>query len=185
MTPTVYLHHASRVADAMFLRATERQIEDGFLDYNTLYKMDDYDIVNMFKVSKGYTKDIGMMLDKRRLFKKVLILAWNDLNEDTIDNLIKLRGDIPSWRRIEAEMANDCKTDDGYIILDIPKLPAYGESSVSILKDGRVLRLEDMSPLAKMLEEAHKNQWSIGVYTPKDNIVKASKGLADLESYLE
>ncbi len=184
MTPTVYLHPASRVADAMFLRATERAIEKGSLDYNVLYKMDDYDIQNMFKDSTDYVHDIGVMLEKRQLFKKFLVMSWNDLDDESITELIKLRNNLKRWRRIESEMAEACKIDEGYIILDIPKMPSYGDGNVSILKDGKVQGLEDMSPLVKILKEAHKNQWSIGVYTPKDNIDKASKKLADLDNYL-
>ena len=82
-------------------------------------------------------------------------------------------------------MANDYQIDDGYLILDIPEIPSYGEDDVLILKDGKVKSLDKMSPLIGILKGAHKNQWSIGVYTPKDNLVKVSKGLTDLESYLE
>ncbi len=146
--------------------------------------MDDYDIQNMFSNSTEYVHDIGVMLEKRQLFKKFLVRSWNDLDDESITELIKLRNNIKRWRRIESELAEDCKIDDGYIILDIPKMPSYGEGDVSILIDEKVQELEDLSPLVKILKGAHKNQWSIGVYTPKDNIDMASKKLADLNSYI-
>ena len=129
-------------------------------------------------------QDIGAMLEKRQLFKKFLVRSWNDLDSDSIRELIKLRDDLKRWRKIESEMAEACRIDEGYIILDIPKLPSYGECDVSILIDGRVQGLEEMSSLAKILKEAHKTQWSMGVYTPKENIEKASKKLARLDEYI-
>ncbi|MFQ6135938.1 MAG: HD domain-containing protein [Candidatus Hydrothermarchaeales archaeon] len=183
MTPTVYFHHASRVADAMFLRATEKAIEDGVLDYNELYEMDDYDIQNLFNNSSGYVHDIGGMFAQRRLFKKAALLFRNDLDEGVVETLVMLRNNLTKWRRIEAEMAEDCNVASGYIILDIPPMPEYREGEVFISRDGETLKLEDASPLAGILREAHKNQWSVGIYTPKENLDKVSKACRELERY--
>lgn len=183
MIPTVYLHHASRIADAMFLRAIERIIEEG-LDYEMLSKMDDYDIQNLFRSSEGYVREMGRRFDERRLFKKAYVRAWNELEVDLREKIIALREDIRKWKKIEENLAEDCGLERGYVLLDIPEVPEYGELDAKLLKDGQILKLEEESPLVGILREAHKGQWNIGVYSPKEHLKVISKACENLEGYL-
>lgn len=181
MTPTVYLHHTSRIADAMFLKATERAIEEGLLHYEMLYKMDDYDIQNLFRNSSGYVREMGERFDERKLFKKAYSREWYELDASLRDKLLKLRRKVEKWRKLEDEIAGECSLNRGYVLLDIPSLP-YKEMRASILKDGKLLKLEEASPLVKILKEAWKGQWDVAIYTPKEHVEKVSK--VELEDYL-
>lgn len=183
MIPTVYLHHASRIADAMFLKAIERAIEEG-LDYKMLYKMDDYDVQNLFRSSEGYVRDIGRMLDRRELFKKAFVKSWSDFDDELRNKMISLRENPKDWREIEEAVAKECGLKKGYVILDIPPIPEYGEMDAKIHKDGMLLRLEEESPLVRILREAQKEQWSVGIYTPKENLKKVMKACEKIEDYL-
>jgi hypothetical protein len=183
MIPTVYLHHASRIADVMFLRATERAIEEG-LDYKQLYKMDDYDIQNLFRSSEGYIRDIGRRIDERRLFKKAYVRGWNELSEDFREKLLSLREDVKRWREVENTIAGDCGLGPGYVLLDIPPLPEYSEMDAEIFKEGKISRLEEESPLVKILMEGQKVQWNIGVYSPKEKLGEVMKACEKLEEYI-
>ncbi|MBI5253592.1 MAG: HD domain-containing protein [Euryarchaeota archaeon] len=181
MIPTVYLHHTSRIADAMFLRATERAIEEGLLRYEMLYKMDDYDVQNLFRNASGYVRDIGERFDERKLFKKACSKGWHELDAPLRDRLLKLRGRVEKLRKLEDEIAGDCKVASGYVLLDVPPLP-YKEMRAFILRDGKLLRLEEASPLVKILNEAQKEQWDVAIYTPKERVEKVSK--VELEDYV-
>lgn len=184
MMPTVYLHHASRVADAMFLKAMEKAIEQGFLDYKQLYRMDDYDIQNLFRTSSGYVQDIGKRFDERRLFKKAYVKEWHALDAVVRDRLISLRKNVEKWREIEDEIARDCGLEQGYVLLDIPQVPTYKEMSALIMKDEKIFRLDEISPLVEILKEAQKSQWSMGIYTPKEHLEKVSGICTNLKAYL-
>lgn len=182
MTPTVYLHHTSRIADAMFLKAMERAIEDGLLDYEMLYKLDDYDVQNVFRSSSGYVREIGERFDKRDLFKKACARNWYELDERQRNKLIGLRRNIKRWKGIEKEIADDCKLSSDYILLDVPAVPPYKETSTVVLNEGRALKIDRASPLVGILKEAQKTQWNASIYAPKEKLKKVSK--VDIGAYL-
>ncbi|NOZ77169.1 MAG: HD domain-containing protein [Euryarchaeota archaeon] len=182
MIPTVYLHHTSRIVDSMFLHATERAIEEGIFDYHSLVEMDDYDIQNVLRNSPGYVGEIGERFDRRRLFKKAQMLGWKALGDEMRDRLMALRRDIKTWKRLESEISADCGTEEGYVLVDIPPGPDLKEMGTRIVKDGEFRRIEDESLLVRILREAQKGQWSVGVYCPEE-LVEKVRGV-ELEAYL-
>ena len=184
MIPTVYLHRTSRIADVMFLKATERAI-DGGLDYRELYRMDDFDILNIFRESKGYVKDISERIENRRLFKTVCNFTWDELGWDLVSKAASLREDVSRLKKVEEQIAEDSGAGDGYVLLDIPPLPDYAEMDAHVLRDGDVIKLEEASPLVGILREAQKSQWNIAVYTPQEHVAKVKKTCKNLEGYLE
>ena len=184
MIPTVYLHHASRIADAMFLKATEVAIEQGELDFEELIKMDDYQVMNFFRTSKGYVGEIGERFDQRRLFKKVLVKGWHDLTPSLRERILALREDVKRLSQIEREMAEDAGVDYGYVLLDVPPEPSYRELDALIAQGERIKRIEEVSPLVGVLKVAQKSHWSLGIYAPKEHVERVRRVTASLESYL-
>lgn len=184
MTPTVYLHHASRIADAMFLRAMERAVSDGLVDYRSLYEMDDYDAMCLLRGASGYAEEMGARLDTRKLFKRAYIGEWRDVKPQMREALLNLRQEVSRWRALEVDIAGECGLEEGYLILDIPPLPAYQELETLVVKDGEVFKIKELSPLMDILMDAQKSQWSFGVYTPRENVEKVSQVCEQLESYL-
>jgi HD superfamily phosphohydrolase len=185
MTPTVYLHHASRIADAMFLRATERAVEDGILELDKLFGMDDFDLQTLFRGGGGYVKEIGKRLDERRLFKQ----AWFR-DESTVDvelkaKFLSLMQDIKRWSRVEEAIAKDSGLEPGYVIIDIPPMAKYAEKNASIYDGVKIHRLDALSPIVKILQETHGAQWSVGVYTPREYVGKVAKVCEDIEGYID
>jgi HD superfamily phosphohydrolase len=181
MIPVVYLHHTARIADSMFLKATEKAIEEDLVDYHALSRMDDYDVMNLLRNSPGYVGDIGKSLDTRKLFKNVDVLGWRDMEPEIRDIIISLRQDVKKWKDMETQMAQDLGVDDGYVILDIPPLPNMQEMDAKILKDEGVAKIETESLLVKVLREAQIGQWNTGIYTPAEHLEKVRK--IDLEGY--
>lgn len=183
MIPTVYLHHTSRIADAMFLRATEVAIADG-LDYKAFTRMDDYDIISLFRKSGGYTGEISERFDNRRLFKCAYTCNWNEMGEDFKNRIISLKGDAEGIAHVESEISEDAGAGEGYVLLDIPKVPDYREMDARILINGRVKKIEEASPLVGILREAQKSQWNIAVYSPKEHQKKVKKTCENFEGYI-
>lgn len=194
MIPTVYLHHTSRIADAMFSKATEVAMEEGDLDFGALCKMDDYDILNLFRSSKGYVRDIGERFDKRLLFKTAYSRGWQGIDDidgineiggrdkKTNDLIVELRKNIKKWKAMEDRIAEDYNIEKGYVLLDVPKAVNLKEMDIKIIKDKRLTGIDRESPLAGILKDAQKAAWSFNIYTPKEN-VKRMSGI-EIESYL-
>ena len=184
MIPTVYLHHASRIADAMFLKATEVAIEQGKLEFRELIKMDDYEVMGFFRSAQGYVGDIGERFDQRRLFKKALVKAWGELKPALRERVLALRQDVKRLSRIEAELAEDAGIEYGYVLLDVPPEPSYRELEALIAEEDEIKRIEDISPLVSVLRVAQKSHWSLGIYTPRRYLERVRRVAANLESYV-
>jgi hypothetical protein len=184
MIPTVYLHRTSRIADVMFLKATEAAIAAG-LDYTEFHRMDDFDILNIFRESTGYVKDISERIENRRLFKNVCGFTMNDIGWELVSKAIALREDVPRLKKVEEEIATDSGAGPGYVLLDIPPLPDYREMDAHILKGSDVIKIEEASPLVGILREAQKVQWNAAVYTPKEHLEKVKKACENFEGYLD
>lgn len=184
MIPTVYLHRTSRIADVMFLKAAEAAIAEG-LDYREFHRMDDFDILNLFRNSKGYIKDISARIENRRLFKNACSFTWEDLGWDLVNKAAALREDVPRLKKVEEEIADESGAGDGYVLLDIPPLPDYSEMDAHVLKDDEVIKIEEASPLVGILREAQKAQWNSAVYTPGEHREKVKKACENFEGYLD
>ncbi len=184
MTPTVYLHHASRIADAMFLRATERAVEEGALELEALFRMDDFDIQTMFRGAEGYVKEIGGRLDERRLFKQAWFQDESRVGDELKTLFLGLMDDVKRWGRVEEEIARDCRLEPGYVIIDIPPLAKYEEKNALVHDGDRIRPLDKISPIVKILQDTQSAQWSVGVYTPEEHVGKVAKVCEGIEGYL-
>ena len=168
MTPTVYLHHTSRIADAMFLKATERAIEEGILNEELLYRMDDCSMQNLFRSARGYVGEIGERFDRRELFKKAYSASLRAFDEESREKIYELRRDLTRWRRIEVELAADAGLDEGYVLLDLPPFKEYTEIKGNVVVGGELKRIEDESHLIRILHQAQEEVLSVAVYVPKE-----------------
>ena len=184
MTPTVYLHHTSRIADAMFLRATERAVENGTLELESIFSMDDFDLQNLFRTAEGYVKEIGRRLDERRLFKQAWFKDESVVDEDLKLGFLSLMKDVKRWGKVEEEIAGDCGLDPGYVIIDLPPIAKYEEKNALVYDGEKIASLDKISPIVKILQDTQSAQWSVGVYTPEEHIGKVAKVCEGIEGYL-
>jgi len=184
MTPTVYLHKTSRIADAMFLRAMGRAIEEKKLKIKELHKMDDYHIQAMFRSSSGYIKDIGERFDSRRLFKSVKTFGWNELTGEIREKVMKIKKDLHRWRKIEKELEEECGIREGYLILDISPISLKTEINIKVSENEKKTKLAKLSPLVKILQEYYKAQWNVAIYTEEKYVKRVEKRVGDISRYL-
>ncbi|UZE92791.1 MAG: HD domain-containing protein [Methanosarcinales archaeon] len=161
MHPTVYYHHVSRIAEAMFAHAIEELIRSG-LDPVELSGMDDYELMMLLRSSKGYSKEICERMDNRRLFKRALYVGKDSVN---VERMLKLRDEA---RKVESEIAKESGVPEGHVLLDIPKRPEMIEMKARVMVNGEMKRLDEISHLVRILVDAQWDNWKLGVYAPEE-----------------
>ena len=168
MHPTVYFHHVSRIGEAMLSHATEELIEAG-LEPDMLRRMDDYELMNALRGSKGYPRDIAERMDQRRLFKRAIYVGKDSVDIDRIQEIGS------HYKKIEREIEMEAGLPEGYVLLDIPKRPEVAEGRSRIMINDEMKRLDEASHLVQILVEAQWDNWKLGVYTPEEHRVKVEK----------
>jgi HD superfamily phosphohydrolase len=159
MYPSVYNHHVGRITGAMYSGALESAIESLQLDPFELQLMDDYEINVRMRNMEGYPADIIRRLNDRNLFKRALFVGF-----DAVDrNIVRY---AKAHREIETEIARLAGVDPGYVIVDIPKVPEFRERNTRVLtENGQLKYIDDVSSMARIVEESYVEDWRMGVYT--------------------
>jgi len=189
MNTSVYYHHVTRISEAMCSRAVEYMIENGELDPKRLRQMDDIDLIASMRNSSGHGGELTRRLDARKLYKRALYTGLEEAGK----GVLKYRDKI---ERAEKEIAELAGVDQECVLVDIPKTPEMLEMKAMIKTDHKMILLKDASHFVSILQEAHMDNWRMGVYSPKEhceavgkaakeyfNIKKATKQfkLSDLE----
>lgn len=162
MHPSVYYHHVSRIAETMFTRAVQDLIDKGILDPFKLRQMEDARLFEMIRADEGYAGELAKRLDERRLYKRALHVGIDAVGE----NVLRYRGKV---ERVENEIAEMVGIDSREILIDIPKRPEIAEMKALIKVDGKMLRLDKASNIVATIENAHEDNWRMGVYTLKEH----------------
>ncbi|MDY0386556.1 MAG: HD domain-containing protein [Methanolobus sp.] len=177
MHPSVYYHHVSRIGETMFTRAVDDLIQKKSLNAFDLRKMDDSRLFEMIRNDDGYAGELAAKLDNRKLYKRALYVGFDEVGE----GVLKHRKHI---ERIEVEIAEDVGIEPKDVLIDIPKSPEIAEMKALVKVNNRMLRLDEASNVVAILEQAHRDNWKMGVYTPKeyrDDVTKAAKVFFDVK----
>ena len=59
----------------------------------------------------------------------------------------------------------DSGVDQRYVLVDSPPAPEVPEGSFPVMINTEVMQLREVSPVARILEDAHRATWRLGVYT--------------------
>jgi HD superfamily phosphohydrolase len=161
MNPTVYQHHVARISKTMLRRGTERVLEAGVADADTVRRMDDYALHETLRRCDE-TSEIARRLDERDLLKRAV---WAEL--DAVPGEI-LGADHEQRREMEREVAAAAEVDPTTVLLDVPSEPEMTESTSRVLVNGEVRRLAEQSTLVNALRAAQRDQWRLGIYAPAE-----------------
>jgi HD superfamily phosphohydrolase len=172
MNTSVYYHHVTRIAESMCSRAVEYMIENHELDPSGLRQMDDIDLVAAMRKASGYAGELSRRLDDRKLYKRALYVGLEDAGK----GVLKYRDKI---QRAENEIAEMAGVDPQYVLVDIPKTPEMLEMRAMIKTDHRMIPLNEASHFVSILQEAHMDNWRMGVYSPKENCEAVGKAARD------
>ncbi|WP_292387736.1 HD domain-containing protein [Methanosarcina sp. UBA5] len=172
MNTSVYYHHVTRISEAMCSRAVEYMIENNELDPFRLRYMDDIDLVASMRKAAGYAGELSRLLDARKLYKRALYVGLADVGKAVLRHRDRIR-------RVEKEIAEQAGVDPEYVLVDIPKTPEMLEMQAMIKTDHKMIPLNEASHFVSILQEAHMDNWRMGVYSPKEHCEVVGKAARD------
>ncbi|MCW3131616.1 MAG: HD domain-containing protein [Candidatus Methanospirare jalkutatii] len=132
MYPTVYNHHTTRIAQAMFIRALEaylEECEDARAFAFTLRRMDDYEVNVLLRHAKGFPREMIERINERRLFKRAFYRKMSEIDAGILSEL----EDERKCKEIEAEIARRARVERSLVILDVQRRETAEESAAKVL----------------------------------------------------
>ncbi|MGA9188788.1 MAG: HD domain-containing protein [Methanosarcina sp.] len=174
MNTSVYYHHVTRISEAMCSRAVEYMIENKELDPLRLRQMDDIDLVAAMRnaTGSGYAEELSRQLDARKLYKRALYVGLEDVGKGVLRHRDRIR-------RAEKEIAELAGVDPRYVLVDIPKTPEMLEMRAMIKTDHKMIPLNEASHFVSILQEAHMDNWRMGVYSLREHCEAVGKAARD------
>jgi len=165
MRPAVYFHHVSRIAASMFVLAAITDLHVRGESGEELVSGDDAACFQRLLNSPSPTaRDLARRLYRRDLYKRAVYVGLDRVDAHRLQQRLGHAGE----RRIADEIAAVAGVDPASVLVDIPRLPSTMSMGVRIRNRHALVRLEDVSPLARTLNETRRQQWRLGVYAPRD-----------------
>ncbi len=178
MNPTVYNHHVARISKTMLRRAVSLLAADeqlrthlgspsidwgGADALHPLRRATDHDVLHALQATAS-TRPLVRRLLHRDLYKRAV---WTERGRVPAAVLEADRSRLDDHRRAIAETAG---LDPTSVLLDVPRSSPMREASSRVIVNGHLRRLGEQSPLVGALEEHHRSQWRLGVYTPAEHV---------------
>lgn len=169
MRPAVYYHHVCRISECMISAGIRRMIDDGFSAAD-IKAMDDIQLFTAMASAEGYAAEMAWRIKSRRLFKRAVYVGLEGLDPSLLKS---------SETRIAQEIADLAGLSPDFVLVDNPPLPDSPEGDFPvILEDEEMKSLREVSPLAAILERAHRSTWRFGVYCPEGDRETVSSSAA-------
>ena len=177
MYQTVYRHHTKRIVESMFSHALNDIIENKKVSYQDFLLMDDIDLVSFLRHSGGFSQEIMMRIDSRRLYKTVFQERIQLVEENYRKEMIESR------ESIQKKISGDYGIEEGRVLLDLGE-SKMSEFMIKVEDDlGRLKRIDEVSNLAKVLEKSELEKLTFCIYAAPGELNKF-KGF-DPQDYIE
>jgi uncharacterized protein len=166
MFSSVYFHKTVRIAEQMVARAVERSKAS----IAAIQKMVDHELIGWLVDQGGFSREVALRIKYRKLFKRAVAWATDDLTEGMRDALRPLTSDRTARRQAEDALARRAGLDPGRVIIDIPlpellvSEPRIAQTDIAVVdEDGGVARLSRVSPLGRALQLRAVSDWAVMV----------------------
>jgi hypothetical protein len=169
MYAAVYLHHTTRIAEMMLLRAAQSVSEK----LRNFWYWTDFELLERLRTASPYAKEMTERLIYRNLFKRTFELRPDQIGVKEKARLEEFARHGEDW--VERQIAKETGLEKKYLIVDMPletlkvTEPRIKELGVRILrKDGSVVDVCDISPIARALLEQQPVHSVFSVYVPEE-----------------
>lgn len=182
MFSSVYFHHTTRIAELMFANAVDYALShEGTVTRDNFYQMGDEELAGCLYEMPGYPRDIIIRLRYRRLFKTAYVEERRELDIEEKRHLVEVYGKWSRVRELQGEIARRSGLSEGEVILDVPVIdisisePRLERVEIPVLTEKKSVKLSEISPLAKALQERQVPRYFLRVITPAEHVEKVRK----------
>ena len=180
MYPTVYQHHTTRIVNSMFRVSLSRLIKDKVVVEKELQYLDDGDLINITRNTKGLPQKTMKNIDTRRLYKKTDTIPLIDFeNPEKIVNM-----DKKYLTEAEEEIANKLDVPPEEVIIDMPEELSFKKMSIQVNTYNGLKPLTQVSPIIESLKKAQYNYADLALFMSKENKQQAIDKNIKLIDYL-
>lgn len=177
MRPAVYFHHVSRIAESMVKYAALEHLDTVPGGCEALLGRDDAAFLRELLDSKNpLTREMMEHLYERRLYKRALYVGKAQVNPASIQGC----GSLREGRIIAEDIAERAGVEPSSVLVDIPPFPSLMSMEVQVKNRHDLVHLEEISPLMKALNENRREQWRMGVYSPREHIDAVSEAATEV-----
>lgn len=163
MGPSVYYHHACRIAEEMFLLAARTHFGSDTNAVREFIRMDDVTGTALLLNSpEEISRDLITRIRTRRLYKRAV---YADCELVDISHLPHTKSGI---ERLRVAIAETAGVSADAIILDIPSLRKEMKMDVLIRNRHDLVPFEDVVPMIAVMNATRKSQWRLGIYAPAE-----------------
>lgn len=180
MYPTVYQHHTTRIVNGMFRVALKRLLEDNIIKEKELRYLDDGDLINITRNTKGIAQQTIQNIDTRHLYKKTDTIPLTEVEnpEKTVNINEKY------LREAENEIAAKLDINPETVILDVPEELSFKKMSTKVKTPNGLKPLSEVSTIIESLKKAQYNYADIALFMSKQNKQKAIEKNIKIKDYL-
>lgn len=163
MGPSVYYHHACRIAEEMFLLACRSHFRKDVDAVREFLTMDDVTATALLLNSdEEITRDLINRIRTRKLYKRA-VYAGKELVDR--DHLPQTKSGI---ERLHTAIAETAGVAPDKIILDIPPLRKEMKMDIKVRNHHDLVPFEEIVPMIAMMNATRQGQWRLGVYAPAE-----------------
>ncbi|HJK84936.1 MAG TPA: HD domain-containing protein [Methanocorpusculum sp.] len=163
MGPSVYYHHACRIAEEMFLLACRSHFRKDVDAARKFLTMDDVTATALLLNSdEEITRDLINRIRTRNLYKRA-VYAGKELVDR--DHLPQTKSGI---ERLHTAIAETAGVAPDKIILDIPPLRKEMKMDIKVRNHHDLVPFEEIVPMIAMMNATRQGQWRLGVYAPAE-----------------
>ncbi|AWX32486.1 HD domain-containing protein [Methanosphaera sp. BMS] len=180
MYPTVYQHHTTRIVNSMFRVCLKRMLEDNVVQERELRYLDDGDLINIARNTKGLPEKTMKNLDTRHLYKKTDTINLADIDDP--EKIFQMDKKVLKDAEEDIAYKLDINTDE--VIIDLPESLSYKEMCIQVETDSGLKSLTEVSTVINSLKKAQYNYADLALYLSKENKEKALRNNIKIEDYL-
>ena len=163
MGPSVYYHHACRIAEEMFLLACRSHFRKDVDAVREFLTMDDVTATALLLNSdEEITRDLINRIRTRNLYKRA-VYAGKELVDR--DHLPQTKSGV---ERLHTAIAETAGVAPDKIILDIPPLRKEMKMDIKVRNHHDLVPFEEIVPMIAMMNATRQGQWRLGVYAPAE-----------------
>ncbi|MFP4045912.1 MAG: HD domain-containing protein [Candidatus Aenigmatarchaeota archaeon] len=173
MIPTVYLHHASEIPEAMLRKAVEMEIKNGFAS-GELKRMSDWELFSYLGNSElEPVKDLIERLRKRDLYKTATKISPEEM---TKKQYMELSEKVEKNRtEIAEEITKKTDAEKSEVLVHVLKPSPSQEKNARVISESNMVTLKELSPLVQQVENTIWNHISIDLYAPEEKLEEVRK----------